>query len=242
MLRPRSGTSRSSDQPAVFNTCLTSEYPLECRPEDSIASTTSPLSTRSTPRILSRSTTPVAAPAMSYSPGSSSPGCSAVSPPSSAQPASAHASAMPLTISAIRSGTYPPAGDVVGHEQRFRPAHHQVVDHHAHQVEADGVVHVHRLGDGDLGADAVGRGGQHRMVELGEPAGIEESGEAADAAHHLGAPGLRDPGLHQLDGPVPGLDVDPRSRIRALFVRSRGSTPLQRLTAWSRRRRRRRRR
>ena len=36
--------------------------------------------------------------------GSSRPGCSAVSPPSSAQPASAHASAMPLTIAAIRSG------------------------------------------------------------------------------------------------------------------------------------------
>ncbi|RYZ61282.1 MAG: hypothetical protein EOP08_13710, partial [Proteobacteria bacterium] len=34
-----------------------------------------------------------------------SPGCSAVSPPSSAVPVSAHAAAMPLTMSAIRSGT-----------------------------------------------------------------------------------------------------------------------------------------
>ena len=52
-----------------------------------------------------RSTTPVAAPAMSYSAGSSSPGCSAVSPPTSAQPAATQASAMPLTMAAIRSGT-----------------------------------------------------------------------------------------------------------------------------------------
>ena len=56
----------------------------------------------------SASTTPVAAPATSYSSGSSRPGCSAVSPPIRAQPASTHASAMPFTIAAIRSGTTRP--------------------------------------------------------------------------------------------------------------------------------------
>ena len=48
------------------------------------------------------------APATSYSSGSSRPGCSAVSPPMSAQPATTQASAMPLTIAAIRSGTTRP--------------------------------------------------------------------------------------------------------------------------------------
>ena len=53
-------------------------------------------------------------------------------------------------------GHDPPARDVVGHEQRPRADHHDVVDDHADQVEPDGVVHVHRLRDRDLGADTVG--------------------------------------------------------------------------------------
>ena len=71
---------------------------------------------------------------------------------------------MPLTIAAMRSGTTLPHGDVVGHEQRLGAADDEVVDDHADQVEADGVVLVHPLRDGDLGADAVGRGGQQRPL------------------------------------------------------------------------------
>ena len=56
-----------------------------------------------------------------------------------------------------------PAGDVVGHEQRLRTDHHDVVDDHADQVLPDGVVLVDRLGDGDLRADAVGRGREQRV-------------------------------------------------------------------------------
>jgi hypothetical protein len=51
------------------------------------------------------STTPVAAPATSYSSGSSRPGCSAVSPPTRATRACSQAAAMPDTMAAIRSGT-----------------------------------------------------------------------------------------------------------------------------------------
>src|SRR5690606_31776119 len=50
--------------------------------------------------------------------------------------------------------------DVVGHEQRFGTAHHDVVHHHGDQVVADGVVDAHAPGDVDLGAHAVGGGGQ----------------------------------------------------------------------------------
>ena len=54
------------------------------------------------------------------------------------------------------------AGDVVVHEQRLGAADHQVVDDHADQVEADGVVLVERLRDHQLGADPVGGRRQHR--------------------------------------------------------------------------------
>ena len=52
------------------------------------------------------------------------------------------------------------ARDVVGHEERLRADHDDVVDDHAHEILADRVVLVERLRDGDLGADAVGRGGE----------------------------------------------------------------------------------
>ena len=55
-------------------------------------------------------------------------------------------------------------GDVVLEEQRFGAADDEVVDHHGHQVQADGVVDVHRLGDGEFGTDAVGGGRQDRFA------------------------------------------------------------------------------
>ena len=57
---------------------------------------------------LAGAATGVVEPATSYSSGPSRPGCSAVSPPTRAQPATTQASAMPLTIAAIRSGTTRP--------------------------------------------------------------------------------------------------------------------------------------
>ncbi len=99
-------------------------------------------------------------------------------------------------------------GDVVGQEQRLGPADDEVVDQHADEVEADGVVLVEGLRDGDLGADAVGGAREQRLVVGLERARVEEPGETADAADHLGATGLVDPDPHQLDGLVTGLDRD----------------------------------
>ena len=48
------------------------------------------------------------------------------------------------------------AGDVVGHEQGAGTADDDVVDDHADEVVADGVVLIHGLRDGDLRADAIG--------------------------------------------------------------------------------------
>ena len=56
----------------------------------------------------SRSTTPTQKPAMSNSSGSIRPGCSAVSPPISEQPASVQPSATEATNAATRSGKIRP--------------------------------------------------------------------------------------------------------------------------------------
>ena len=70
----------------------------------------------------------------------------------------------------------------------LRADHDDVVDDHADEVLADGVVLVERLGDRDLGADAIGR--RSRAAGGGSLAGATTSkrpGESADAAEHLGA-------------------------------------------------------
>ena len=113
-----------------------------------------------------------------------------------------------------------PAGDVVGHEQRLGAGHHDVVDDHPDQVEADGVVDVEPLGDLHLGAHAVRAGGQQRPLVGLQRADVEQPGEAADAADHLGPAGLGDPRLHQLDGTVAGLDVDAGTGVGDRLPRS----------------------
>ena len=76
-------------------------------------------------------------------------------------------------------------GEVVEEEQRLGAADDQVVDVHRDQVDAHGVVPAGQERELQLGADAVGAGDQHRLlVAAGEGA---EAGEAAQAAHHLGA-------------------------------------------------------
>ena len=108
------------------------------------------------------------------------------------------------------------AGDVVGEEEGLGAAHHEVVDEHAHEVPADGVVDVERLGQRHLGAHAVGARGEQRMTVPGQGGGVEQAGEAPDAAEDLGAPGARDMAPHELDGLVAGMDVDARAGVGGL--------------------------
>ena len=108
--------------------------------------------------------------------------------------------------------------DVVGHEERLGAAHDDVVDDHADEVEADGVVDVEGLGDGDLGADTVGRRREDGSVHAGDGAGVEHAREAAEPAEDLGTGRATDVGLHQLDGLVTGLDVDSGCGIGDLFA------------------------
>ncbi len=81
-----------------------------------------------------------------------------------------------------------PDRDVVLQEQRLGTADHEVVDHHRDQVDADRVVLVHRLGDGELGAHPVGRRRQQRLAVV--IAQREQPGEPAQPTAHLGPGGL----------------------------------------------------
>ena len=116
------------------------------------------------PSSSSASTTPVPAPATSYSSGAEQPGVLG------GLAADQGAAGQPAALGDARDDRGDPLGDdladrdVVGHEQRLGAADHEVVDDHADQVDADRVVHVHPLGDVDLGADAVGGGGEQRAV------------------------------------------------------------------------------
>lgn len=65
--------------------------------------------------------------------------------------------------------------DVVGHEERLGPADHDVVHDHGDQVVADGVVDAELPGEVDLGADAVGGGGEQRPLVPLEGGGVEEA-------------------------------------------------------------------
>ena len=87
-----------------------------------------------------RSTTPTAKPTRSNSPGSMRSGCSDISPPSSAHPAS-HAPARDTGDDLVdHLGDELADRDVVEEEERLGALHRDVVDRHRDEVDADGVV------------------------------------------------------------------------------------------------------
>ena len=102
------------------------------------------------------------------------------------------------------------AGDVVGHEQRLRADHDDVVDDHADQVLPDRVVLVERDGDVDLRADAVGARRQQRAAEFAQRAHVEQAGEVSRA----------DRGLHQLDRAVARGGVDSGGGVAGVAMRT----------------------
>ena len=75
-------------------------------------------------------------------------------------------------------------GDVVEEEQRPGRLHEHVVDAVVDDVGADAAVAAEPRGQLDLGADAVGRGDQHRLVHRRDRLAAERAAEAADAAQH----------------------------------------------------------
>ncbi len=157
-----------------------SEYPFECRPLDGSAMATSPSATRAPSTIFRRATTPTAKPARSYSPAAYIPGSSAVSPPRSAQPLSLHAAAIPATTFSATRDVELARGEVVEEEEWPGAAGDDVVHAHAHEVEADRVVHARGEGYLELGADAVGPADEDGILDVGRHAA--KARETADAA------------------------------------------------------------
>mmetsp|Transcript_30321 Transcript_30321/g.90476 ORF Transcript_30321/g.90476 Transcript_30321/m.90476 type:complete len:759 (+) Transcript_30321:306-2582(+) len=79
-------------------------------------------------------------------------------------------------------------GEVVEEEERLRALHDQVVDHHRHQVDADGPVLAGGLSDDQLSPDSVGARNEDRVL-VPRRARVEEPTEPADRPHHAGAVG-----------------------------------------------------
>ena len=98
-------------------------------------------------------------------------------------------------------------GEVVEQEQRLRALHQQVVDAHRDDVEAGDAVAAALRQELHLGADAVGRGDQERLLEA-RLAQVEQAAEAAELGARAGARGRAGQRRDRLDQRVPGVDIN----------------------------------
>src|SRR5690606_24992023 len=101
--------------------------------------------------------------------------------------------------------------------------HEHVVDAVVDDVDAHTAHVAEAGGELDLRADAVGRGDQHRVVELEDPPGRQHPAEAPDAAQHVGGEGPFDGPAHALDGAGALVDVDAGLGVRV--QQGAGGTP-----------------
>ena len=151
-------------------------------------------------------------PGRSNVPSVMSPGCSAVSPPTSAAPAVRQPAATRPDELGDALGHEPADRDVVEERERLGAGAHDVVGAHRDEVDADRVEAADRLGDRGLGPDAVGRGDEERLAVAGRDR--DRATEPTEAADDLGPPRRVDVGAHQVDGAVARRDVHARSAVR----------------------------
>ncbi len=161
------------------------------------------------------------------------PGISAVSPPTSAQPACLQPSAMPLMTVRACSTDSLPGGKIIQKEQWFSALHDEVVDAHRDQVDADGIMQSGLHGDFQLGANAVGGGDQNRVDEAGRLQ-VEQRAKAAQATQQAATRSAAGQRLDRLHQSIAGGDIDPgpaiiqASRCRpAVIFRAGHRAPLQ---------------
>ncbi len=108
-----------------------------------------------------------------------------------------------------------PAGKIIEEEQRLGSLHHEIIDRHGDEIDADRVVAAGFDGDLHLGADAVGGGDQDRIGEAGGLE-IEQAAEAADLGVRAGARGPAQQRLDQFHHAVAGVDIDAGGRVARL--------------------------
>jgi len=97
-------------------------------------------------------------------------------------------------------------GEIVEEHQRFGAAHHEVVDAHRDEIDADRVVLVGHEGQLQLGADAVGAGHQHRLLVAGGNG--TQARETTQPAFDFGTVGAAHVGLDPFHQLVTRVDVD----------------------------------
>ena len=112
-----------------------------------------------------------------------------------------------MTTSRADIGLQLSAGEIVEKEQRLGALHHEIVDRHRDEIDADGVVPAGLDRDLDLGADAVGAGDQQRVAEA-RAFEVEQPAEAADLGIRARPGGCAHQRLDQLDHAVAGIDID----------------------------------
>ncbi len=98
-------------------------------------------------------------------------------------------------------------GEIIEEEQRLRALHHQIVDAHGDQIDADRVVPVGADRELEFGADAVGGGHQQGIAEI-RALEVEHAAEAADLAVGARSRGRAREWLDQIDQPIAGIDID----------------------------------
>ena len=106
-----------------------------------------------------------------------------------------------------RHGVEAAGGEVVEEEQGLGALDDQVVDAHRHQVDPDRIQDAGIDGELELGADAVGGGDQHRVLEP-RRLEVEQRAEAAELGVRAAPPRRPCHGRDQVDQGVPGIDVD----------------------------------
>ena len=104
------------------------------------------------------------------------------------------------------------AGKIIQKEQRLGALHHEIVDRHRHQIDADAAVQAGLDRDLDLGADAIGGRDQNRVLEA-RGLQIEQAAEPADFGVGAGARGGANHRLDQIDQTIAGIDIDARIRV-----------------------------
>ncbi len=99
-----------------------------------------------------------------------------------------------------------PGGVVIEEKQRFATAHHQVIDAHCHQVDADSIVLAQLHRQLELGADPVGGGHQQRLlIAGGDCAQGTKSAKATLDFRSRGAPGYMFDAFYE---GIAGINID----------------------------------
>ena len=100
-----------------------------------------------------------------------------------------------------------PGGVVIQEHQRLGALSQQIVDAHAHEIDAHRVVDAGLDRHLELGADPVGRRDQQRVIVSGRLQ-VEERPETAQRGLRAGPAGGLGQGFDAFDQRIPGVDID----------------------------------